>query len=121
MGRSFDSHPLVEGYGTSCRGAPELSYCLHNVGTAQFRGAGDCSEGAFTSRTAPNYVVIWQSRTSHVITKGILGGVSAGCKPWQTMPKMAMATLNGGFRATVLTTPTTDAQSASELAYERRG
>jgi hypothetical protein len=30
MGRSFDSHPLVEGYGTSCRGAPELSYCLHN-------------------------------------------------------------------------------------------
>ena len=31
MGRSFDSHPLVEGYGTSCRGAPELSYCLHNA------------------------------------------------------------------------------------------
>jgi hypothetical protein len=52
-------------------------------------------------------VVIWQSRTSHVVTEGTLGGVSAGCKPLQTMPKMAMATLNGGFRATVLTTPKT--------------
>ena len=30
MGRSFDSHPLVEGYGTSCRGAPEFHYCRHN-------------------------------------------------------------------------------------------
>ena len=30
MGRSFDSHPLVEGYGTSCRGAPEFCYCRHN-------------------------------------------------------------------------------------------
>jgi len=30
MGRSFDSHPLVEGYGTSCRGAPEFRYCRHN-------------------------------------------------------------------------------------------
>ena len=39
------------------------------------------------------------------MTEGTLGGVSAGCKPLQTMPKMAMTTLNGGFRATVLTTP----------------
>jgi hypothetical protein len=52
-------------------------------------------------------VVIWQSRTSHVMTEETLGGVSAGCKPLQTIPKIAMATLNGGFRATVLTTPGT--------------
>ena len=52
-------------------------------------------------------MVIWQSRTSHVVTEGTLGGVSAGCKPLQTMTKMAMAPLNGGFRATVLTTPFT--------------
>src|SRR6266852_2286584 len=78
-----------------------------NVDTAQFRGAGDGSEGAFTPRTEPNCVVIWQSRTSHVITEETLGGVSAGCKPLQTIPKIAMATLNGGFRATVLTTPAT--------------
>src|SRR6266700_4816144 len=38
MGRSFDSHPLVEGYGTSCRGAPELSYCLHNSQNRQSVG-----------------------------------------------------------------------------------
>ena len=62
-------------------------------------------------------MVIWQSRTSHVVTEGTLGGVSAGCKPLQTMPKMAMATLNGGFRATVLTTPCWPSQLPLEEAH----
>src|SRR5262249_4071544 len=92
---------------TSVKAAPQGrgQITAQNLDTAQFRGAGDCSEGAFTPRTEPTCVVIWQSRTSHVVPEGILGRVSAGCKQLQTMTKMVMAPLNGGFRATVLTTP----------------
>jgi hypothetical protein len=93
--------------------------CLYNHYTAQFRGAGDCSKGTFTPRTEPNCVVIWQSRTSHVITEGILDGESAGCKPLQTVPKMVLATLNGGFRATVLTTPRTTTRAGAPPPQHR--